>query len=130
MADQIIQVIDALCEKFGIVIDWSAESLTPAVYELVDKYAIYVLASSMVYIAIYIVMVALGVKAFKLVKSNPEFASDSVEASVSFALVVAIYTVSMIVFSMALMFDLIPNLIQAITFPELLLINEVMSYIK
>ena len=29
VSEQIIQVIDALCEKFGIAIDWTTQNIIP-----------------------------------------------------------------------------------------------------
>lgn len=29
VSDQIINVLDALCEKFGLVIDWTSENVVP-----------------------------------------------------------------------------------------------------
>ena len=37
VSDQIIQVLDALCEKFGIVINWSGENVIPYLQELIKK---------------------------------------------------------------------------------------------
>ena len=37
VSDQIIQVLDALCEKFGIVIDWTSANVMPYLTTLFTK---------------------------------------------------------------------------------------------
>ena len=41
IADTIIAVINSLCEKFGIVFDWSAENILPKVQDLITRFAQY-----------------------------------------------------------------------------------------
>ena len=41
VSDQIISVINALCEKFGIAIDWTSETVIPYVEQLSQKYITY-----------------------------------------------------------------------------------------
>ena len=36
MSDEVIKVIDALAERFGIVIDWSSENVIPYLQQLCD----------------------------------------------------------------------------------------------
>lgn len=38
VSEQIISVIDALCEKFGIAIDWTSENVIPYMEQLAQKY--------------------------------------------------------------------------------------------
>lgn len=38
VSEQIIQVIDNLAQKFGIVIDWTDENIVPIFQQLADKY--------------------------------------------------------------------------------------------
>lgn len=37
VSDQLISVLNALCEKFGIVIDWSQKNILPYAQELAEK---------------------------------------------------------------------------------------------
>ena len=41
VSDQIISVINALCEKFGVAIDWTSENIIPYVEQLSQKYITY-----------------------------------------------------------------------------------------
>ena len=37
VSDQIIKVLDNLCEKFGLAIDWSSKNIQPYLEELMAK---------------------------------------------------------------------------------------------
>ena len=47
---QIIEVLDDLCRKFGLMIDWSQENILPYLQELVSKYIQWEVAVSWMYI--------------------------------------------------------------------------------
>lgn len=38
MSEQVISVIDVICDKFGIAIDWTSENILPYIQELFQKY--------------------------------------------------------------------------------------------
>lgn len=46
VSDQIIAVLNDLCAKFGVAIDWSTENVVPYVTELCDRYIRYEIATS------------------------------------------------------------------------------------
>lgn len=41
MAEQVIKILNELCSKFGIVVDWTAENVLPYVQTLMNKYINY-----------------------------------------------------------------------------------------
>ena len=47
---QIIEVLDDLCRKFGLMIDWSQENILPYLQELAGKYISWEIAISWMYI--------------------------------------------------------------------------------
>lgn len=53
ISDQIIAVINDLCEKLGIAIDWSAENILPKVEELCAKYISYEIWTSVAWITLW-----------------------------------------------------------------------------
>lgn len=53
ISDQIIAVINDLCDKLGIAIDWSAENILPKVEELCAKYISYEVWSSVAWIGVW-----------------------------------------------------------------------------
>lgn len=46
MSDEIIKVLDALCEKLGVVVDWTGETVLPQIQELGARCVNYELATS------------------------------------------------------------------------------------
>lgn len=66
MSDQIIAVLDNLCAKFGIAIDWTSENVLPYVTELAGRYIKYEILTSIVQCAS---MVAVLLVLYKLAKT-------------------------------------------------------------
>ena len=51
-SSQFIEVLDALCEKFGIVIDWTSQNVIPYVTDLATRIITYEIWTSVVWIVI------------------------------------------------------------------------------
>ena len=64
ISSQIIEVLDDLCRRFGIVIDWSAENVMPYLQELAGKFVSWEIATSKMWIVAMIVMLIVGVILF------------------------------------------------------------------
>lgn len=137
MADQIIQVIEEICEKFGTAVDWSAESLAPVISSLVGKYASYVILSGAVYLFIYALLIFMGCRLVRWMRGKAkeyggvdDWACDNEgEFSCCLALL-AVYAIVMLVYTLGVLFGIIPDVIQAITVPELTFVNKVMTYLN
>ena len=52
-SEQTISILDYLCQKFGIVIDWTSDTVWPMVEMLAGKYIKWEIASSIVWIVIF-----------------------------------------------------------------------------
>lgn len=52
-SEQTISILDYLCQKFGIVIDWTSDTIWPMVEMLAGKYIKWEIASSIVWIVIF-----------------------------------------------------------------------------
>lgn len=61
ISEQIIQVLDALGERFGIAVDWSQQNLLPYIKTLADKYIDWEISTSVVWLITGIIIVGLGV---------------------------------------------------------------------
>lgn len=57
VSNQIIEVLNALCEKFGIVIDWTGKNVMPYVQELMKKAVNYELWTSIGWFLIWAIFV-------------------------------------------------------------------------
>ena len=49
VADQIIQVLNAICEKLGIVIDWSSKNITTYLLQLMERIVHYRMYKAIVF---------------------------------------------------------------------------------
>jgi hypothetical protein len=61
VSSQIIEVLNDLCTKFGIVIDWSQENVLPYAKTLLTKFISWDIATSWVWIGIALFMILVGI---------------------------------------------------------------------
>lgn len=68
VSDQIIQVLDVLCEKFGLVIDWTSENVLPYLTILATKlvsYEIWTSVASLVMLTAVLIVPCMLIKKHK-----------------------------------------------------------------
>ena len=61
ISSQIIEVLDHLCSKFGIAIDWSQENVLPYLQELAGKYVSWEVATSKMWLWLGVGLVVVAV---------------------------------------------------------------------
>ena len=61
---QIIEVLNDLCMKFGLAIDWSQENVLPYLEELAGKYITWEIATSEMWIAVGAILLVCGLIVF------------------------------------------------------------------
>ena len=61
ISSQVIEVLNELCKKFGIAIDWSADNVLPYVKELAGKFISWEIATSWTWIGISIIFILIGI---------------------------------------------------------------------
>lgn len=66
VSEQIIQVLDVLCEKFGIAIDWASENVIPYVEVLCKKLITYEIAMSVASMIFSLVLIISSIIATKM----------------------------------------------------------------
>lgn len=73
ISDQIIAVLDNLCQRFGVAIDWSQQNILPYLQELAGKYITYEICTSITWCAIMAVLLIVSAVLTKLAwKSDVE----------------------------------------------------------
>ena len=55
-ADEIIKVLNDLCEKFGIAIDWSSKNVLPYIQKLGERIVAYELWTSVIWIIVNLLL--------------------------------------------------------------------------
>lgn len=68
ISNEIIKVLDALCDKFGIAVDWSSENVLPYVNELTDKFIAWQINKDIFLIILGVIFCALCIPLFKIGK--------------------------------------------------------------
>lgn len=121
ISSEIIEVLDHLSEKFGVVINWSSENVMPYVQELCGKYINWEISTSIAWIIIMfiIVFIPFCILLKCAIKSFNNNRDDS--AVIIGVLCLLLFTVFVVTVGINT-FDII----KCITFPEL----KVYEYIK
>ena len=126
VSNQIIAVLDAICEKFGIVIDWTARNIMLYLQDLCKRIVTYEIATSAAWI---ILQVAILLLAFyirnKKIKPLAEADDDDyflVIATVTCAIIAAIALVVICV--------QVADIIKALTIPEITVYNFAQPFLK
>lgn len=68
MSDEVIKILDALADKFGIAINWTSANVIPYLQQLCERYVKYEVVTSIVWILIGIVLLVAGKYGIKKVK--------------------------------------------------------------
>ena len=71
MSEEIIKILDYICEKLGIAIDWTAENVWPQVLDIFGRYRIFrLVGSSMWFVASICIMIILAMLWVKAIKAR------------------------------------------------------------
>ena len=135
-SEQIIQVINDLCTKFGIAIDWTSENIIPYISTLCTKLISWEIWSSVALIAIMIVLTIVSIIATKL--CYPTFKRGWIENSKSYTDVgwqvsgtlAIIGLIGLYVATIAVVGTQIFDIIKCNTFPELFVFEYIQNMIN
>ena len=136
VSEQIIQVIDALCEKFGIAVDWTSQNIIPYIESLGRKLITYEIATSAALIVLMTLLSIASIVAAK--KFTPMFKRGLAanarsyydvgwEVGTIFAItgLVALNLATIIVVCVQ-----IGDIIKCVTFPEMYIFEYVSNLIQ
>lgn len=122
ISNEIIKVLDALCDKFGIAVDWSSENILPYIKTLMDKCVTYEISTSLCWILIAFIGLCLGTYLFihgkSVFKTSGYLEGGGTMGTGFILLLVAITVIIVQVF----------DLIKCSTFPELIMIDKMTYY--
>ena len=126
VSNQIISVLDAICEKFGIVIDWTASNIMPYLQDLCKRIVSYEIATSVAWI---ILQVGILLLAFHIrnKKVKPIAESDGDDYSLSgYTIVCATITVIAFIVICVQAVDIV----RAFTIPEITIYKFAKPFLK
>lgn len=72
MSEEIIKVLDNLCEKFGIAIDWTSQNVVPYLKELVGRFINYEVVTSIFWIIVGVIAIIISVIVIKKISKYAE----------------------------------------------------------
>ena len=126
VSNQIISVLDAICEKFGVVIDWTASNVMPYLQDLCKRIVAYEISTSVAWIIlqVFVVVLAFYIRN-KKVKPLSEADGDDYFLSVATVACVIITAIALIVVC-AQVFDII----KALTIPEITIYKFARPFLK
>lgn len=130
MATQIIEVIDALCQKFGIAIDWTSDNILPYVEDLVKNAVRYELYTSLLYSIILAIGMVIFIVFSRLIwcwlKKDEPAEDESIDAAVTFFV---IFLICAIICFVLLLFQLV-DIVTCFTFPEKVVYDIISNMIR
>ena len=130
MSEEIIKVLDALAEKFGLVVDWTSANVIPYLEKLCGKYVNYEIVTSVIWLIFAIIIGVIGFVLYKYIHKNKELGVTRYESisddyfgrGLIYCSVIAIFATSVAII-MCQIFDIVT----CFTFPEIIIIEELKS---
>ena len=128
MSEEVIKILDALAEKFGLAIDWTSANVLPYLQQLCGKYVTYEIATSVVWILIGICLLFVGKYSIEKTKQywkkyEENTYSDYDVATVMLGILAGCVIIGGIAVILCQTFDIVT----CITFPEKIIIEELQS---
>lgn len=130
MSDEIIKILDALAEKFGIMVNWSQQNLQPYLQDLMYRVIQYNLVTSVIWVIFCISIIAICL--FIIKKNDKKFRFDKygcIEGSFSSLIYIIVSYILLIIFVILLLFE-IENICQCVFLPEKIIVNEIQSIMQ
>lgn len=122
ISNEIIKVLDALCDKFGIAVDWSSDNIVPYIEILFEKCINHEVASSLFWILLAFLGLCIGVYFYIHGKAIYK-ATEEVEGMGSINIGAILVLVAIVIIAVQI-FDLI----KCSTFPESVIIDKMIHY--
>lgn len=126
MSEEIIKVLDALAERFGLAVDWTSENVIPYIEKLCGRYINYEITTSAIWLLIGVICLFVakwGLKKTKRFCLKYE-ESDSYNYNDVWAVLSGIATIILIIIGLLISIEQIFDIATCLTFPEKIVIEE------
>lgn len=125
MSEEVIKILDALAEKFGLAIDWTSANVLPYLQQLCGKYVTYEIVTSVVWVLIGVCLLFVGKYVIEKAKYcwkkyKEERYSDYDFGAILLGVLAGCAIIGGIVVILYQTFDIVT----CITFPEKIIIEE------
>ena len=125
---EIIDILNYLCNKFGIAIDWTSDNVMPYLKNLCERYISYEIFSSIVWMAIFpIIAIIVAIPLSILHKKAKEVKWSDCYASTILAIILWVLFITMIVVSICVISTSVFDIIECYTLPEKVIFEYLQS---
>ena len=132
ISEQIIKVLDALCAKFGIAINWTSENVIPCLEVLCKKLVTYEIVTSAMWILL--MWVLFGASAIDMKKAHPWFMKQYEDEYEDGYLLLDIFlwaiTIILGIAMICVTCDQAIDIIKCLTFPEMYVFEYISKLMK
>ncbi len=133
-SQEIINVLDYLCNKFGIAIDWTSENVMPYLEDLCGRYIQYEIYTSIAWmVVVFVTTLFVAIPLPFLHKKAKELEWKDYYGTVCFAIIFWIIFVIMCIVSIAVISEQTFDIIECCTIPEKVIfeyVNNLMNNAK
>ena len=123
ISDQIIQVLDALCEKFGFAVDWTSENVIPYLTPLATKLVAYEIWTSVAWLVILLLGLSAAVMAIK------KYRSIIFQDDIGYV-IIGVFGLVGGTFASSGVIQQIMDIIKCLTFPEMFIFEYIQGVIN
>lgn len=130
MSEEIIKVLDALAEKFGLAVDWTSGNIIPYLQALGNKFVSYEIVTSVIWILIGLGFCFVSLYLIKKLKANKNWGIERYGGEVDGVIrwlaeggVFVILAIGIIII-ISQMFDIVTDM----TFPEKMILRELQIF--
>lgn len=129
VSDQIIQVLNVLCAKFGVVIDWTSANVIPYLETLCGKLVIYEIWTSVAWMGIMVALSIAGIIGAKSLSSSLKRSMDDIDYTIGLTLIIIAAAVLCLV-TIIVLGTQIMDIIKCVTFPEMYVFEYIQNLIN
>ena len=126
VSDQIIKVLDDICRRFGIAIDWTNENVIPYVTMLCAKLVTFEIWTSVAWLVISVIA---SIVIITIIKKNKE----SLKETICNDMVGPLIFFALLILSIACIAGIISQtmqIIKCVTFPELFIFEYIKNMVS
>lgn len=126
MSEEVIKILDAFAERFGLAIDWTSVNILPYLQQLCDKCVTYEIVTSVMWILIGICLLFVGKYLIKMMKYCWKiYKEDGTTDYDIITIELGVFAWVIIIGGTIIILCQIFDIINCITFPEKIVIREI-----
>ena len=123
MSNEIIKILDAVCDKFGMAIDWTAQNVMPQVEQIGEHIVQYELWTSSLWTMLALVVLIVGtIVCGKKIKSSFKYGEGDTILEMGIIMVIVYFIFVPVLLTQS------QDVIAALTFPEKTILDFITTY--